>query len=99
MRSWQFASWLIEAQGYEDVWNLEGGIEAWSVDVDPTVPRSEPGPTGWDQVGLVGLGLVGLGWADQAAQPVAEQTLGSGRLRPKRPPPGTPFTLSSTPKT
>ena len=39
LRSWQFASWLIEAQGYEDVWNLEGGIEAWSVDVDPTVPR------------------------------------------------------------
>ena len=39
MRSWQFASWLIEAQGYEDVWNLEGGIEAWSVEVDPTVPR------------------------------------------------------------
>jgi rhodanese-related sulfurtransferase len=39
MRSWQFASWLIEAQGYEDVWNLEGGIEAWSVEVDPSVPR------------------------------------------------------------
>jgi len=39
MRSWQFASWLIETQGYEDVWNLEGGIEAWSRDVDPTVPR------------------------------------------------------------
>ena len=39
MRSWQFASWLIEAQGFSDVWNLEGGIEAWSVEVDPSVPR------------------------------------------------------------
>ena len=39
MRSWQFASWLIEAQGLSDVWNLEGGIEAWSVEVDPSVPR------------------------------------------------------------
>jgi rhodanese-related sulfurtransferase len=39
VRSWQFASWLIEDQGFEDVWNLEGGIEAWSREVDPTVPR------------------------------------------------------------
>ena len=39
MRSWQFASWLIEAQGFNDVWNLEGGIEAWSLEVDPSVPR------------------------------------------------------------
>ena len=39
MRSWQFASWLIETQGFSDVWNLEGGIEAWSVEVDPSVPR------------------------------------------------------------
>ena len=39
MRSWQFASWLIEAQDFSDVWNLEGGIEAWSVEVDPSVPR------------------------------------------------------------
>lgn len=39
MRSWQFASWLIEAQGFSDVWNLQGGIEAWSVEVDPSVPR------------------------------------------------------------
>lgn len=39
IRSWQFASWLIEAQGFTRVWNLQGGIEAWSLDVDPSVPR------------------------------------------------------------
>jgi monothiol glutaredoxin len=26
-------------QGFTEVWNLEGGIEAWSVEVDATVPR------------------------------------------------------------
>jgi rhodanese-related sulfurtransferase len=39
IRSWQFACWLMEAQGYERVWNLHGGIDAWSVDADPSVPR------------------------------------------------------------
>ncbi len=39
VRSWQFGSWLMEAQGYERVWNLHGGIDAWSVEVDPSVPR------------------------------------------------------------
>lgn len=39
IRSWQFACWLMEAQGYTDVLNLQGGIEAWSVEVDPSVPR------------------------------------------------------------
>jgi rhodanese-related sulfurtransferase len=39
IRSWQFACWLVESQGYERVWNLHGGIEAWSLEVDPAVPR------------------------------------------------------------
>ncbi|MBM5797681.1 MAG: sulfurtransferase [Cyanobacteria bacterium M_surface_7_m2_040] len=39
VRSWQFGCWLIEQQGYSDVWNLQGGIDAWSVEVDPEVPR------------------------------------------------------------
>ncbi|MBM5803509.1 MAG: sulfurtransferase [Cyanobacteria bacterium K_DeepCast_35m_m2_155] len=39
VRSWQFGCWLIEQQGYTDVLNLQGGIDAWSVDVDPAVPR------------------------------------------------------------
>ena len=39
IRSWQFACWLIEAQGFTRVWNLQGGIEAWSMEIDPSVPR------------------------------------------------------------
>lgn len=39
IRSWQFACWLMEQQGYGEVWNLQGGIDAWSVEVDPSVPR------------------------------------------------------------
>ena len=39
VRSWQFGCWLIETQGYTQVLNLQGGIEAWSVEVDPAVPR------------------------------------------------------------
>jgi rhodanese-related sulfurtransferase len=39
VRSWQFGSWLIDQQGFEQVWNLEGGIDAWSVQVDPQIPR------------------------------------------------------------
>jgi len=39
LRSWNFGTWLIEQGFAEEVWNLEGGIDAWSVDVDATVPR------------------------------------------------------------
>lgn len=39
IRSWQFGCWLIEEQGYPEVWNVEGGIEAWSLEVDASVPR------------------------------------------------------------
>ena len=30
---------LLLQAGFANVYNLEGGIEAWSRDVDPTVPR------------------------------------------------------------
>ena len=30
---------LLQEAGFTNVYNLEGGIEAWSRDVDPTVPR------------------------------------------------------------
>ena len=39
IRSWNFASWLIEKGCISEVWNLEGGIDAWSAQVDPSVPR------------------------------------------------------------
>ncbi len=39
IRSWQLGCWLLQERGYPEVWNLEGGIDAWSVDVDNSVPR------------------------------------------------------------
>jgi rhodanese-related sulfurtransferase len=39
VRSWQFGCWLIEQHGYPEVWNIQGGIDAWSRQVDPEVPR------------------------------------------------------------
>ncbi|MGH8930315.1 MAG: rhodanese-like domain-containing protein [Egibacteraceae bacterium] len=37
-RSMQAACWL-EAHGYTQLANLAGGIDAWSRDVDPGIPR------------------------------------------------------------
>lgn len=37
-RSDMAANWM-RSQGYPTVRNLVGGIEAWSLEVDPTVPR------------------------------------------------------------
>ena len=39
VRSWQLGCWLLQERGYGEVWNLEGGIDAWSREVDPAVPR------------------------------------------------------------
>ena len=39
IRSHHFGLWLMEQNWGLEVWNLEGGIDAWSVQVDPTVPR------------------------------------------------------------
>lgn len=39
VRSWHFSCWLVEQHGYGQVWNVQGGIDAWSIEVDPTVPR------------------------------------------------------------
>jgi adenylyltransferase/sulfurtransferase len=33
------AQGYLKAQGYGDVLNLTGGIDAWSTSVDPSVPR------------------------------------------------------------
>lgn len=39
IRSQDFGNWLLQQNlGYQ-VFNLEGGIEAWSCNVDPSVPR------------------------------------------------------------
>jgi adenylyltransferase/sulfurtransferase len=33
------AVYLLAQAGYCNVWNLEGGINSWAVEVDPTLPR------------------------------------------------------------
>lgn len=38
MRSLQVASWLRE-QGVEACQSMQGGIDRWSLEIDPTVPR------------------------------------------------------------
>jgi rhodanese-related sulfurtransferase len=38
MRSAQVVAFL-ERQGFGDVYNLAGGIDAWSTQIDPAVPR------------------------------------------------------------
>jgi rhodanese-related sulfurtransferase len=39
VRSWHFSCWLVEQHGYPEVWNIQGGIDGWSREVDATVPR------------------------------------------------------------
>ena len=39
IRSWNFALWLLEQDSRYQVWNLKGGIDAWSQEVDKSVPR------------------------------------------------------------
>ena len=38
MRSRGAAEHFVQ-QGFRNVWNVEGGIDAWSLNVDPSVPR------------------------------------------------------------
>ena len=39
VRSLNFGIWLLEQEITKSVWNLVGGIDAWSTDVDQSVPR------------------------------------------------------------
>jgi rhodanese-related sulfurtransferase len=39
MRSAHVVAWLRELQGFQRVENVEGGIDAWSDEVDPGIPR------------------------------------------------------------
>ena len=38
VRSWQAAHFL-EQNGFADVWSLADGIDAWSRQIDPRIPR------------------------------------------------------------
>jgi len=39
IRSWNFGTWILSQGWGHEVWNLEGGIDSWSIQVDPLVPR------------------------------------------------------------
>ena len=39
VRSYHFGNFLLENKFVEKVWNLENGIDGWSVHIDPKVPR------------------------------------------------------------
>jgi rhodanese-related sulfurtransferase len=38
IRSFDAAAWLRE-QGVESAWSMAGGIDRWSIEIDPSVPR------------------------------------------------------------
>jgi len=38
-RSGNMAVWLEDNNGFTNLYNLKGGILAWSKEIDPTVPR------------------------------------------------------------
>ena len=39
IRSYNFAKWLIENDLVKEVWNLEEGIDGWSIHIDSSIPR------------------------------------------------------------
>ena len=39
IRSYSFAQWLIENELAKEVWNLEDGIDGWSIHIDSSIPR------------------------------------------------------------
>ena len=38
-RSMQFGNWILQNGLIQEVWNLDGGIDAWSLEIDNSVPR------------------------------------------------------------
>ena len=39
IRSYNFAQWLIDNKLVKEVWNLEGGIDGWSIHIYSSIPR------------------------------------------------------------
>ena len=39
IRSYNFAQWILDNKLLEEVWNLEEGIEGWSIHIDSAIPR------------------------------------------------------------
>ena len=39
IRSYNFCQWLLDNEIVDEIWNLNEGIDGWSRDVDPSIPR------------------------------------------------------------
>ena len=39
IRSYNFAQWLMDNKLVMEVWNLEEGIDGWSIHIDSSIPR------------------------------------------------------------
>ena len=39
IRSYNFGQWLLDNGIIHEVWNLSEGIDGWSRDIDPSIPR------------------------------------------------------------
>ena len=39
IRSYHFGQWLLDNDIIQEVWNLTEGIDGWSRDIDPSIPR------------------------------------------------------------
>ena len=39
IRSYSFGQWLLDNEIVDEVWNLSEGIDGWSRDIDPSIPR------------------------------------------------------------
>ena len=39
IRSYNFGQWLLDNEIVDEVWNLSDGIDGWSRDIDPSIPR------------------------------------------------------------
>ncbi len=39
VRSYSFAQWMLENKLANEVWNLSEGIDGWSLNIDPKIPR------------------------------------------------------------
>ena len=39
IRSYNFAQWLLENELVKEVWNLDEGIDGWSIHIDSSIPR------------------------------------------------------------
>ena len=39
IRSYNFCQWLLDNKIVSEIWNLEEGIDGWSRNIDPSIPR------------------------------------------------------------